>query len=301
MRLLALAAAAMAISQDPPATPPDKLVQIDARIVLAGVDLRGETAKVGSPWDQVGEPAGAAPEKLAELLKQLAAEEVGSRDAAAQAIERLGPDVLPHLKKALSGASKEVSGRLTAIASRHHPKAEPRARWTAMGRDAATEFLKDLRTNRDVTLTSSSRLLANPGQEASLLVGEQISYVRGYEIEVGPESASATPVIDVATTGVHVTFKASPKGKGDVAISDLVLEMSARRDPTVPLKVVATPAGAVEDPEIQTLRYGVSALCADGGAVLVGPLRRPWSRPEDPQAWVVLRVVLVELDSVREK
>lgn len=265
------------------------LVQVEARVVITSADLRAwreKEPKLWSPWDGVGAPADVDQSETQALIRRLNAESVEDRDDAARVLERMGVAVLPMLKKSLDGASNEMKSRLETIARRIVPPPDSAPRVGTLSEKERGEFLKALAARKDARLVNAPTITGFVGQEMQIAVGEQLAYVRDMEMQVGSDASAPDPVAGVAWTGQRIVCKAT-LAEGRVKL-ECVVELSEMKKTPATLKKVETPIGAIEDPEIQTLRYRISPTLAAGEAALVGPLRRPWSSKEDARLWVVV-------------
>lgn len=126
-------------------------------------------------------------------------------------------------------------------------------------------------------------VLTNPAQHASLVVGEQIAYVKDYEFTVlpGRDVEIADPVIDVIQTGTSIDVIAVPVGDGRLAVEIQYAEARAE----TPFREFTTTLGVGNPVTVQLPELRVAKVNArfelDPGAAIAMSVKDPDDETKD--------------------
>ena len=118
---------------------------------------------------------------------------------------------------------------------------------------------------------NAPKVLTNPAQHASLVMGEQIAYIKDFEFTVlpGRDVEIADPVIDVIQTGTSIDVIAVPVGDGRLAVEIEFAEATAEtpfREFTTTLGRAISPV-TVQLPEVRVAKVDARFELDPGSAI----------------------------------
>jgi hypothetical protein len=180
---------------------------------------------------------------------------------------------------------KQVMVELTLVTRPAPPDARPLEKVEALEPRAWQLALAGLReaakSGASVNILSSPRVVTGQGQTASISVGNDVSYVKGYAVElVGEGSFVADPTIGVAHEGLSVEILPILFGAGDQVSLSLKVRLS---NVTRPIATFEAKLGdgvlKAERPEVATQSFESQlVLAANGGGARIDGL--VWTDPE---------------------
>lgn len=118
-------------------------------------------------------------------------------------------------------------------------------------------------------VVSSPNLVCRNGDEASIVVAREVSFVSDFDVEVGQESFVADPIVSTANEGITIRIRPSIEGKSvRLALTAEVSELSQ------PLPTLAIPVPLASPLEIQvpcgrTFRTTALLRCEEGLVTVV--------------------------------
>jgi hypothetical protein len=124
--------------------------------------------------------------------------------------------------------TKELSGKLTVVAGAGEPAKAPRVAVLATDEDVAA-LLGAIRAEQGATILQAPKIVAGALQNATIQVGNNIAYVRDFEIEVAEAAFIADPVVDTIWDGVQIEAICGPLADGTIGVQFEVLAQKVER------------------------------------------------------------------------